>query len=361
MWRSPLHDELAAHGAHFAVYGDHEIPRSFGDDVLSEYKAVRMSAGALDLSYRRKLRVTGSDRAGFLHGMLSNDVTSLSSGQGCHAAFLTVQAHVVADLRVYVLDDAIVLDAEPAAAPGLRDGLERHIIADDVEITDVTASYVTLSVQGPHADQVIRAAVGDLPHFSRELDHVEAKVAGHAVRCVRVREAGELGYELLVPAENGRAVWRAVAEDGVRVGLRAVGREAFNVLRVEAGIPWYGLDMDESRIVLEVGLDDAISTTKGCYLGQEVVERASARGHVNRRLTGLRMEDRPIPAHGAEVRAEEKAIGVVTSAVDSPALGRPIAMAYIRRELLTPGTRVEVAGAGGPLTGYVTSLPFYGR
>jgi folate-binding protein YgfZ len=361
MWRSPLHDELAAHGARFAVYGDSEIPRSFGDDVLSEYKAVRMSAGVLDLSYRRKIRVTGTDRAPFLHGMLSNDVVGLSRGQGCHAAFLSAQGRVVADLRLYILDDEIVLDAEPEAAGGLRDGLERHVVADDVEITDVTPGCVTLSVQGPHADEVIRAAVGDLPPFAREFDHVEAKVAGHAVRCVRVREAGELGYELLVPAGSGRAVWRAVVESGARVDLRAVGREAFNVLRVEAGIPWYGLDMDESRIVLEVGLDDAISTTKGCYLGQEVVERASARGHVNRRLTGLRFEDRLIPEHGAEVHADGKAIGVVTSAVDSPALGRPVAMAYIRREFLTPGTKVEVTGARGPLAAQVTSLPFYGR
>jgi folate-binding protein YgfZ len=178
-----------------------------------------------------------------------------------------------------------------------------------------------------------------------------------------VREAGELGYELFCPAAGGADVWDAVRAAGTPAGLEAVGWQALNVLRVEAGIPWYGIDMDPSRIVLEVGLDDAISTTKGCYLGQEVVERASARGHVNRRLTGLRMDTAVVPPPGATVRSDGRDVGVVTSAVDSPALGRPVALAYIRRELLSPGTRVEVGdpGSAGPvLTAEVTSLPFYG-
>lgn len=363
MWRSPLHDTLAAQGARFSVHGDSEIAQRFGDDMLGEYKAVRMAAGVLDLSYRRKLRVTGRDRTTFLQGMLSNDVAGLVGGQGCHATFLTVQGRVVATLRVYVHDDEMLLDAEPLAATGLSEGLDRHIIADDVELVDVTADYVTLSIQGPHADQVVRGTTGVVPAFVREFDHVRVNVAGYEVRCARVREAGELGYELFCPAAAGADVWNAVRAAGTPVGLDAVGWEALNVLRVEAGIPWYGVDMDPSRIVLEVGLDDAISTTKGCYLGQEVVERASARGHVNRRLTGLRMETGVVPTSGATVHAEGRDVGVVTSAVDSPALGRPIAMAYIRHELLSPGTRVEVGDperSGRVLTAEVTSLPFYG-
>jgi folate-binding protein YgfZ len=270
---------------------------------------------------------------------------------------------VVADLRVYVLDDEILLDAEPAAATGLYEGLDRHIIADDVELADVTADYVTLSIQGPHADQVVRDVCGDMPAFAREFDHIGVVAGERDVRCARVREAGELGYEVFCQAADGANVWRAVLDAGTPVGVEAVGWEALNVLRVEAGIPWYGVDMDQSRIVLEVGLDDAVSTTKGCYLGQEVVERASARGHMNRRLTGLRIVEAVVPLPGATVHVEGRDVGVVTSAVDSPALGRPVALAYIRREWLSPGTRVGVgdpASSDSPLTAEVTSLPFYG-
>jgi folate-binding protein YgfZ len=304
MWRSPLHAELAAAGACFVRHGGCEFPERFGNDVLAEYRAVREAAGLLDLSYRRKLRTTGSDRVSFLQGMLSNDVAALAAGQGCHAAFLTTQGRVVADLRVYALDSDVLLDTEPQAAAGLIAGLEKHIVADDVAVADVSPEFVALSVQGPRAEQVVSAICNHAPPVAREFDHVEAPVDGYRVRLIRVREAGEPGYEILTPVGRGADLWRLMLERGRPLGLCPVGHAAFDILRVEAGIPRYGVDMDQSRIALEVGLDDAISTSKGCYLGQEVVERTSARGHVNHRLVGLRLTGGVVPPRGASVSAD---------------------------------------------------------
>lgn len=361
MWCSPLRQALASAGARFSTDSAREFVERFGDDVGAEYRAVREAAGLLDLSYRRKVVVAGSDRTAFLQGMLSNDVASLQPGQGCRAAFLTVQGRLVADLRLYARADTFLLDADPEAAAGLVPGLEKHLIADDVEMTDVTAETVTLSIQGPKADQVMRAVSDALPAMSRQFDHADITVTGEVVTVARVHDAAAFGYELFVPVTAGPEVWRAVLERGAPHGLRPVGRAAFEILRVEAGIPWYGVDMDASRLVLEVGLEDAVSTTKGCYLGQEVVERTSARGHVNRKLTGLRLAEGAVPARGAAIHVDGKDVGVVTSAVDSPALGRPIALGYVRREHLTPGTRVMVSVTGGEVVAEVTALPFHGR
>jgi folate-binding protein YgfZ len=313
------------------------------------------------VSYRRKIRVSGEDRTSFLQGMLSNDIAKLEPGQGCHATFLTVQGKVVADPRVFIFQDHILLDVEPAAAEGLLGGLDRHIVADDVDLQDVTSELAAVSIQGPRADQVVEVLAGQVVALRRDLDVRDIVVGGAEAKLVRVRETGEIGYELFLPAASAAQTWASLMSPGKPFDLGPVGHAAFNVLRIEAGIPWYGADVDDTRLVLEAGLERAVSTTKGCYLGQEVVERASARGHVNRRLIGLRILGGGVPRAGACVRVEGKEVGVVTSAVESPALGRPIALAYVRREYLQPGTQVRVDGPEEPVPAEVTPLPFFGR
>src|SRR5262249_50854254 len=151
--------------------------------------------------------------------------------------------------------------------------------------------------QGPLSSQVLAAAgIATLP--SKMFQHCEATLAGTSVRLVHASDTGEGGYEIFAPSDQAASVWQALLQAGAPLGLRPVGLTALNTLRIEAGIPWYGIDMDEGRIVLEVGLEGAISFKKGCYLGQEVVERATARGHVNRRLTGLVVQDDTLPASG---------------------------------------------------------------
>jgi folate-binding protein YgfZ len=301
----------------------------------------------------------GEDRASFLQGMVSNDVQALRPGEGCAAVLLTEQGRIVADLRVYALETCFLLDVDAHIKEKLIESLSRFIIADDVELEDLSETQTTLALQGPLSSQVL-ATAGVAVSLANALQHCEATVAGASIRVVRVDDTGEKGYELLIPTADSESVWRALLQAGTPLGLRPVGLTALNTLRVEAGIPWYGLDMDEGRIVLEVGMEHAVSFKKGCYLGQEVVERATARGHINRKLSGLiiKGDGSPLPASGDKLFHETQEVGWVTSAVTSPRFGCPIALGYVRREHLTPGTQLRIDRQGIPMIAEVTTLPF---
>lgn len=333
-----------------------ELPERFSN-VLEEYQAARETAGLLDLSFRVQIRMSGEDRVTFLQGMVSNDVRALRPGEGCAAAFLTEQGRIVADLRVYTLETCLLLDVDARIKDKTIEMLSRFIIADDVEMEDLSETQTTLALQGPLSSQVLEAA-GVPVALSKPFQHCEATPAGVSVRIIRVSDTGEDGYELLVPSAQAQSVWQALLQAGTPVGLRPVGLAALNALRIEAGIPWYGLDMDEGRLVLEVGFEHAISFKKGCYLGQEVVERATARGHVNRKLSGLSVQGDLLPAHGDKLFHDSQEAGWITSATVSPRLGQPIALGYVRREYLTPGTQLRIDRQGTPVIAEVTALPF---
>jgi len=239
----------------------------------------------------------------------------------------------------------------------LIDTLSRFIVADDVEMEDLSETQMTLALQRPLSSQVL-AATGIAASPSKMFQHCEATIAGTSVRLIRANDTGEDGYEIFVPSVQAESVWQTLLKVGAPLGLRPVGLAAFNTLRIEAGLPWYGIDMDEGRIVLEVGLEEAISFKKGCYLGQEVVERATARGHVNRKLTGLVVQDDTLPVSGDKLFHDSQEVGWVTSATVSPRLNRPIALGYVRREHLAPGTRLRIDRQGTPVIAEVTTLPF---
>ncbi|MBM4256063.1 MAG: aminomethyl transferase family protein [Deltaproteobacteria bacterium] len=352
----PLSSWHRAHGATFINDRGIEMPEHFSDP-LQEYQAVRDKAGLIDLSFRALVRMTGEDRVSFLQGMISNDVKVLKPGEGCAATLLTEQGRIVADLRVYALENALLLDVDTRMKEKMSEALSRFIIADDVELEDLSEQLVTFSLQGPMAAQVLSAAGVSLA-LDKSYQHLEATLAGTTVRVIRASETGEDGYELLVPVEQAEHCWTALLKAGEPCGLQPVGLAALHMLRVEAGIPWYGLDMDEGRIVLEVGLANAISFKKGCYLGQEVVERASARGHVNRKLSGLLLHGDLLPTNGTKLFHDAQEVGWVTSAVHSPRFGHPIALGYVRREHLTPGTQLRIDSPGTPMIAEVTTLPF---
>lgn len=271
--------------------------------------------------------------------------------------FLTEQGRVVADLRVYALESFLLLDVDTRAKERLLEALSRFIVADDVEFVDLSEQYVTLALQGPLASQVLQASGMALP-FTSAFQHGVANIAGVEVRVVRVSDTGEEGYEISAPQPQAEAVWQALLQVGQPFGLLPVGLTALNMVRVEAGIPWYGPDMDERRIVLEVGMEHALSFTKGCYLGQEVVERATARGHINRKLSGLLIQGDTPPTHGDKLFHDTQEAGWITSAAVSPRFGQPIALGYIRREYLSPGTELRIDSQGKPMIAKVVTLPF---
>ncbi len=358
MQQSALYPMHQAFGATFTEVAGWRMPAHFGH-VEDEYRAVRQAVGVIDLSHRSLVRITGSHRQRFLQAMVSNDTENLETGQGCHATLLTNKGKLVADFVVYADTDAYWLDLEPGLATSLINALDFFIIADDVDLTDATSEYGLLSLQGPYADELLMLACGqEVPSLPR-LAHTDCRIGGHDVRLIVRSHTGEDGYQLLAPMAALPALWEALWEHRHTCELRAVGLDALDILRIEAGVPVFGRDMTEETIPVEANLTDAISYTKGCYVGQEVIARLDARGHVNRRLMGLKLEGGALPQAGDVIVSPEREVGWVTSAVFSPALQQPIAMGYIRREAFAPGTALEVQSAEATIEGRVVELPFY--
>ena len=350
----PIHQML---GATFTEVAGWELPQHFGDPT-AEYAAVRHRVGLCDLSHRSLVRITGADRQRFVQAMVSNDTERLQPGEGCYATFLTNKGKLIADFVVYATDDAYWLDLEPQRAHTLIEALDFFVIADDVTFHDATTEWGTISLQGPDAADLLTLAVGcevpDLPEYA----HTTCRLGGHEVRLIRRSHTGELGYQLLAPNEALPAVWEAVWQHRDACDARAVGLEALDVLRIEAGLPVLGRDMTEDTMPVEANLFDAISYTKGCYVGQEVIARIDARGHVNRKLVGLTLAGETVPASGSSIHTPEREVGWITSATHSLALDQNIALGYVRREVVKPGTQLEVQANGRPLQAIVVELPF---
>jgi len=358
--RSALYDTEVAAGAVFGAWFGWELPARF-DDPAIEHRAVRGGVGLIDLSYRGILELTGKDSTRFLNGMVTNDVRSLKLGHGQYAAMLTPHGELLADMRIYALADGYWLDLHEELIPKVRDVLERHLIADRVQIRDRSAEFVIVSLQGPAGIELLaRVGIGGAKGLA-EYQHLEAAVEGAPVRVIQDSETGEEGFVLVVPVLAAETVWRALLQAGRHEQLRPVGMEALNTLRIEAGIPWYGLDMDETNLLQEAGLERTASFSKGCYIGQETVARVAHRGQVNWHLAGLHIEGVEAPEVGAKLLHEQREVGRITSAVRSPTLDRPIALGYVRRERMAPGTILQLQTRKGTGSAEVTPLPFYKR
>lgn len=288
-----------------------------------------LRAAWLDLSRRAILRASGADRVRFLDGMVSNHVAALGVGESCYATLLDRKGHILADLNVLLLDDAILLDTAPGTGETACSTLERHVIADDVEFEDLSGSWRQCAFEGPGAAAAVAAISGLVP------------LPG----CVELQERAE-GAVLWwgggsLTEEGVRCLGPAAVVEGVvaAAGLPELQSEAAEILRVEGFRPAYGVDMTERNFPAEARLHDAISYTKGCYIGQEIVARIRSRGGVNRLLVKLRAEA-PVE-RGDRIRSGTTAIGQVTSAVVSP-VGGPTALGYVRAASAAPGTPVQI-------------------
>ena len=358
--RLPLHAVHAETGAVFASPCGWELPFSYGDPE-AEYRAVRTGVGLCDRSTCEVVEVTGRDRVSFLQGMLSNDLKALAPGQGCLAAFLDAHGKVQALLTVLMLEDRLFLMLGSGLAAKTLQTLDKYLISEKASFKDVSAGAALFMVAGPGTAAVIERLTGE-PPLPAAWAHAERKVREISVRVVTGGgETGESEAWLYAAASTGEQVWRATLEAGKPVGLRPIGVTALDVLRVEAGVPWFGHDVDETALLPEIPSEPYVSYTKGCYIGQEIVARIKYRGHVNRSLTGLTFDGDRVPSHGAAIEAEGRDIGGVTSAVRSFELNRPIALGFVRREHLEPGTRATVRDGGLTLAARVTALPFYRR
>jgi folate-binding protein YgfZ len=347
-----LHDVHVQHGAAFGEHGDWLVPLHYGD-AAAEYRSLQEGAGLIDRSTLGKVTVTGRDRQAFLQGMLTNDIKALQPGQGTAAAFLDAHGKVKALLRVYVLDDRLLLELPTALTGKTLETLDHFLISEKAYLEAADEAFAVLAVQGPAARAILSRLAGrdiDLPLHH----HVEVAIAGAPVRVIHRREGAVPGFHCWTIALHAAALWAALVDGGAR----PVGMEALEALRIEAGVPWYGRDVDDTMIFPETRLDAWVSYNKGCYIGQEVVARVKYRGHVNRALSGLVIDGDRVPAAGARVIAEGKEVGRITSAVRSPALGKPIALGYVRREHFEPGTAVSIDEGGQAASATVAALPF---
>jgi folate-binding protein YgfZ len=284
--------------------------------------------------------------------MLSADVAALEAqgpGAGCYALLLTAQGRVGADFHVLFRADALWLETERFVIPEAIARLEKFVIADDVLLRDQSGELARLAIEGPRSPAILRKLLG------RELQQdvwAEIEIGGAQCIVAAYALAGGLGFQVLAPADEAASVCSGLLETGATAGLVAAPPEVFEILRIEGGVPWLGLDLDESVLPDEAGLDHAVSTTKGCYTGQEVVARMRSRGRISHRLVGLRGAPEPLRV-GARVLAGGRSIGEVTSATRSPSAG-PIALAYLRVPHDVEGTDVEVEGR----CAQVAALPF---
>jgi folate-binding protein YgfZ len=328
-----------------------------------QYRALHETAGLVNRAGRGQLSFDGGDRLAFLQGLLTNDIQALEPGTGCYAALLTANGRMVADMRVLDLGDATIVDVDASLAVGLRDRFDQFIFSEDVRVEDVSAAVRELGVYGPLAARVIgailpaatdSAALSTMPLHSNRRFETERG----AVVVVRSDDVGVEGFDLVVDASQSESTAAALRS----AGAAHIDAETVEVTRIEAGRPKFGVDMSEDTIPLEAGIEDrAISLTKGCYVGQEVIIRVLHRGHgrVARRLVGIRLEQSgAVPSRGAIVNTGDREVGRITSAVYSPSVGAPIALGYVRREFTEPGTALTVGGASGGQPGTVVQLPF---
>ena len=334
--------------------------------VASEYEAIHRRAIVVNRSHRARMRFTGAKAADVLTGLVTNDVSALLAGQGQYAAALTAKGKMVADLRILRLDDSYLTDVSPRARDGWHGVVRKYVNPRLAKYSDESASLLSLGIFGVQARYVIEQMTG-VGHSALALlapySHVSVASDGALLIVMRSPELDTEGYEVFVPADRYQAVWDAA----LHARATPAGLAAWEIARVEAGRPEFGIDMDDATIPQEANLEElaAISYTKGCYTGQELVARVHFRGHVNRTLRGLRASGTtPAPSRASLFDVAGKAVGDVRSSVISPRLGG-IGLGMVRREVENGAqllARWSADPAGDSNTGEmrvdVVALPF---
>lgn len=338
--------------------GEAMVPEHYGDPA-AEYAAVREAVGLIERPGAGLVRIAGPDRAGFLHGVVSCEIKKLPVGRGAYGMLLNTTGHVVADLVALALPDELLVLPSPGLAGRVAADLEKFHIMEKVTITDLSAATAVIGLHGPAAGDLLNDAFSLDVLNPEEHQHFEMSFQGTAVRAVACRPTGGPGFEFLVPGEVAAAFRAAVMQRGADHGLRPVGAAAREILRIEAGRPRHPNEINEGVLGPELDVAAAFAPGK-CYPGQEVVARIQARGHVNRKLFGIRVEGQIVPDVGDEVwlAGGVRKVATVTSATLSPALGAPIALGLVRKEAFTPDTAVEIRHGGQVLAARTCPLPF---
>jgi tRNA-modifying protein YgfZ len=302
---------------------------------MTGYDSFYESAALLDLSARGRIIATGDDRQRLLHALTTNQIEKLSPGQGVYAFFLNAQGRVLADAIVICRETDLLISVEPEAREKIYSHIDRHIIADDVTLADVTSSTFELALEGPQSASILASLGVPLPTDPYSFTN------WNGTTVVLASATGAPGFRLIAPGDQRLALRASLLSAGA---IDASPRDR-EIVALEHGEPRYGVDFTESHIAQETGLTRALNFNKGCYLGQEIVERVRSRGHVNRLLTALVIDSQTAPSPGAKLTAAGAEVGEITSAAFSPRQGVVRALAYVRTATLTSAAPMDVEGA----------------
>ena len=342
---TPLSEAHRQSGAAMGTWFGCALPDSFGDWQV-EYRALREGVGLIDKNYRAYLSFTGPDRTRYLNAILTNDIKGLQENHGNVSLFLNPQGHIQAEIETHAWPEELFCVSFAMIREQLVPALDKYIIMDDVTLTDRTGECGTLGLEGPGAAGVVEQLTGVRLKDLSELESREVSVNGIVCRLVRRTPGSDPSSEFLLAREHLQPLWKILQDAVDGHGGRAVGYKAVNSVRLEQGIPWYGYDFGEKQIPHEAGLENShISYTKGCYTGQEIVERVRSRGQVNRVRISLRFDGAEPPGANTPLMSEGKEFGYVTRTGFSPALGAAIGMGYVRREKSAPGATLQCGDA----------------
>jgi aminomethyltransferase len=317
--------------------------------VRDEFRALTSTCGVYDLSTRAKLEITGNDRIRWLNGMVTNNIRDLAPGYGIYSFLLNPQGHILGDFLSYNRGDRILVDTDQSQVEKILATFDHYIIMDDVEVTNLSDKRTSVGIAGPNSADVLKAAgfrIGELKPLQSE------DIAWKQTRASVVRGEQEQypSYEIWIAPEQASEVITALQS-----AATPVSREALELYRIAVGIPRYGQDIRERDLPQETEQLRALNFNKGCYVGQEIVERIRSRGNVHRKFTGFRIAGSP-PAPGTKIQAQGKDVGEVTSSAVIPAAAgdRTVALGYIRREVGIPGKEIQIAESSAT----VSDLPF---
>jgi folate-binding protein YgfZ len=338
---TPLIQEHRAAGAKLAEYSGCVLPAEFaGFD--SEYRAARESVALFDTSWHAVVSLAGPDRARYLNAILTNNIQALTAGHGVLALLLNAQGHILAELEVYALAEKLLTLSHGSVRERTVATLDKYIIMDDVELTDATDEVGSFAIEGPRAAVIVQQACGIALEELPDMSIREVTIERMPCQLLTRSHFGQPGAEFIARRQWLPLLWQKILS-GVRAhGGEAISMNALNTLRLEARLPWFPADFNDTVIPHETALEEThISFTKGCYTGQEIVERVRSRGHVNRKRVNLRFSTAAAPAPGTKLRAGGADVGAVTSSAYSPATRSAIGMGYLRREHNSPGSVLQ--------------------
>jgi len=357
--------------ASFLPYGtDLQIVESYGE-VEAEYASIRKAAALMDAPHRSVVVVTGKDRLAFLNNLVTNETKALAPNQGVYAFLLNTKGRITMDMHILHGEDATLLEVDARLTEALVKQLDKHHFAEDVRFLDASAQLGRLSLTGPSAALLLsKVAESGVESLSEPFRHAKRTIAKTTVTIFRLDDCGEPGYEIIAPRDHLVSLWQVLHEAGndhgeahdAGINLRAIGWSAFNTARIEAGTPLFAIDLTDSNLPMETGpwYPRAVSVTKGCYLGQEIVARMHAHSSVARMFVGLRVAGNRLPIAGTDILDGAAQVGMITSSCMSPMLGGvPVAMGFVKKAFSEPGRIVEVLAEGARAKATVVELPFW--